>query len=148
MRRLLVIFLVILVSIVCGFSQSTIKYTTANLNLRTNTNTNCKIITVIPKGTKVTIEKDCDCEWILVSYKNHLGYLSSKYLTKEKVEQAYPTSAVRYYTNTYGERVQSPTHYNTIPAGATAICRDGTYSFSRNRRGTCSHHGGVAKWLK
>ncbi|WP_289144502.1 DUF3761 domain-containing protein, partial [uncultured Bacteroides sp.] len=29
-----------------------------------------------------------------------------------------------------------------------ALCRDGTYSFSKSRRGTCSHHGGVAKWLK
>lgn len=32
------------------------------------------------------------------------------------------------------------------PAGATAKCRDGTYSYSANRRGTCSHHGGVAVW--
>ncbi|MCL5958996.1 MAG: DUF3761 domain-containing protein [Chloroflexi bacterium] len=35
----------------------------------------------------------------------------------------------------------------TAPSGATAICKDGTYSFSQNRRGTCSHHGGVAQWL-
>jgi uncharacterized protein DUF3761 len=28
----------------------------------------------------------------------------------------------------------------------TAMCRDGTYSYSANRRGTCSHHGGVAEW--
>jgi hypothetical protein len=34
-----------------------------------------------------------------------------------------------------------------IPSGASARCRDGTYSYSRNRRGTCSHHGGVAQWL-
>ncbi|MCP2336054.1 DUF3761 domain-containing protein [Actinomadura rupiterrae] len=33
------------------------------------------------------------------------------------------------------------------PSGATALCRDGTYSFSAHRRGTCSHHGGVAQWL-
>lgn len=32
------------------------------------------------------------------------------------------------------------------PAGATAQCRDGTYSYSQSRRGTCSHHGGVAVW--
>jgi len=31
--------------------------------------------------------------------------------------------------------------------GATAICNDGTYSYSAHRRGTCSHHGGVAQWL-
>jgi hypothetical protein len=33
------------------------------------------------------------------------------------------------------------------PPGATARCRDGTYSFSKHRSGTCSHHGGVAAWL-
>src|SRR5438105_14972734 len=35
----------------------------------------------------------------------------------------------------------------SAPPGATALCRDGTYSFSAHRSGTCSHHGGVAKWL-
>lgn len=34
------------------------------------------------------------------------------------------------------------------PKGATALCRDGTYSHSKHHRGTCSHHGGVAKWLR
>jgi Protein of unknown function (DUF3761) len=33
------------------------------------------------------------------------------------------------------------------PPGATAQCRDGTYSFSQHHSGTCSHHGGVAVWL-
>jgi hypothetical protein len=33
------------------------------------------------------------------------------------------------------------------PPGATALCRDGTYSFSQTHSGTCSHHGGVAQWL-
>lgn len=32
-------------------------------------------------------------------------------------------------------------------AGASARCADGTYSYSQNRRGTCSHHGGVSEWL-
>jgi hypothetical protein len=30
---------------------------------------------------------------------------------------------------------------------ATAICRDGTCSISASRSGTCSHHGGVARWI-
>jgi Protein of unknown function (DUF3761) len=34
------------------------------------------------------------------------------------------------------------------PVGATAKCRGGTYSYSQHRRGACSHHGGVAVWLK
>ena len=33
------------------------------------------------------------------------------------------------------------------PPGATALCRDGTYSYSKHHSGTCSHHRGVAKWL-
>ena len=33
------------------------------------------------------------------------------------------------------------------PAGATAKCNDGTFSYSLHHSGTCSHHGGVAKWL-
>jgi hypothetical protein len=35
----------------------------------------------------------------------------------------------------------------SVPAGASALCADGTYSFSMNHRGTCSHHGGVTQWL-
>jgi hypothetical protein len=34
-----------------------------------------------------------------------------------------------------------------VPAGATARCRDGDYSFSLHQRGTCSGHDGVAQWL-
>ena len=59
-----------------------------------------------------------------------------------------PRRSIDHYTNSFGESVQSPTHYNKRPKGATAICNDGTYSFSRNRRGTCSGHGGVKTWLR
>jgi len=34
------------------------------------------------------------------------------------------------------------------PANATALCKDGTYSMSQHRGGTCSRHGGVDRWLK
>ena len=33
------------------------------------------------------------------------------------------------------------------PAGATAKCKDGTYSKSKGRSGACSKHGGVSDWL-
>ena len=36
---------------------------------------------------------------------------------------------------------------NTDPTGATAKCKDGTYSKSTHHSGTCSSHGGVAEWL-
>jgi hypothetical protein len=51
------------------------------------------------------------------------------------------------YQNSRGETVRRPENCSGSPEGASAQCRDGSYSFSRSRRGTCSHHGGVAKWL-
>ena len=67
---------------------------------------------------------------------------------RNKGEQApAQTAPPRFYTNKDGQRIQSPTCSETVPPGATAQCRDGTYSFSQHRRGTCSHHGGVARWL-
>jgi hypothetical protein len=52
----------------------------------------------------------------------------------------------RSYVNVDGVRVPSPVFTDKKPTGATARCRDGAYSFSRHRRGTCSYHGGVAEW--
>jgi Protein of unknown function (DUF3761) len=56
------------------------------------------------------------------------------------------------YQNSSGNCVPDPTQPNpsqppTPPPGATAQCRDGDWSFSQHRSGTCSGHGGVAKWL-
>jgi len=40
--------------------------------------------------------------------------------------------------------------YGTLTGskGISAICNDGTASMSVNRSGTCSRHGGVARWTK
>lgn len=51
------------------------------------------------------------------------------------------------YINSAGNTVCRPHESSSSPAGATARCSDGTYSYSQSRRGTCSHHGGVATWL-
>lgn len=51
------------------------------------------------------------------------------------------------YINSRGHCVHRPVRANRAPAGATAKCHDGSYSFSQSRRGTCSWHGGVAVWL-
>lgn len=52
------------------------------------------------------------------------------------------------YTNSKGMTITSPTRSITAPKNATALCKDGTYSFSKTRKGTCSGHRGVKKWLK
>jgi hypothetical protein len=36
---------------------------------------------------------------------------------------------------------------NTDPTGATAKCKDGTYSKAKTHSGACSKHGGVDQWM-
>ena len=44
-------------------------------------------------------------------------------------------------------RPTAPRTTSAVPTGASAQCKDGSYSHSKNRRGTCSHHGGVSAWM-
>ena len=53
-------------------------------------------------------------------------------------------SQTNTYTNVDGNVIESPSDNQS---GATARCKDGTYSHSQHRSGTCSGHGGVAEWL-
>jgi uncharacterized protein DUF3761 len=63
-----------------------------------------------------------------------------------------------YYENSDGQCIHDPSSGPPLggapgllggvpPSGATAICRDGTYSFSTHHSGTCSGHRGVRQWL-
>lgn len=52
-----------------------------------------------------------------------------------------------HYINSKGNCVLRPMPAASAPSGASAKCKDGTYSFSQSRSGTCSKHGGVAQWL-
>lgn len=55
-----------------------------------------------------------------------------------------PSPAPSCYRNIDGDCISRP---GDSPAGANALCRDGTYSFSSHRPGSCARHGGVAEWL-
>jgi len=148
MKKVIFLFIQLVFALTMN-AQSSVKYTTVDLNLRTAPNKSSHVIMVIPQGTPVTIDEDCDCKWIPIRFDGQIGYVSTKYLTKNKISYSGNTERahIKHYTNLRGNRVQSPTRYNSAPAGATALCRDGSYSFSQSRRGTCSHHGGVARWL-
>ena len=55
-----------------------------------------------------------------------------------------PACKAGYYKNVSGHCVHRP---SSSLSGATAKCRDGSYSYSEHASGTCSHHGGVAVWI-
>ena len=140
---------VLLVATVLSISAQT-RYVKTTLNLRYGPGTNYGVQMVIPKGTVVTIDEECDCKWVPVSYRGKVGYLRTSYLSKRRVSttKRVRSNAVYSYakrrSHSYRRKVRS---YNP-GGGATALCNDGTYSYSANHRGTCSHHGGVAEWYR
>jgi uncharacterized protein YgiM (DUF1202 family) len=156
MKKLLLI-LIFNFFVVKLIAQPELKSTSVNLNLRDKPQICNNVICVIPKSTLLSVDfsRQTSGDWIIVNYNGRIGYVYKKYLVSPKIRSAFSSntelsstnSSIKYYTNSKGEKVQSPTFYNEVPSGATAECRDGTFSFSRSRRGTCSHHGGVKRWL-
>jgi hypothetical protein len=56
-----------------------------------------------------------------------------------------PTSAPQPIATPTPTPAPTPTPtQEASPAGATAMCNDGTYSYAAHHQGACSHHGGVA----
>lgn len=137
-------------------AQSSTKYTTSVVRLRAQPSADARALARIPRGAAVRVG-DCERSWCEVTYRGQSGYAAERYLGERRT--AAQTAGSRRasgggegggdgYVNSRGERVRSPAHSPSgPPPGASAQCRDGTYSFSRSRRGTCSHHGGVARWL-
>lgn len=58
-----------------------------------------------------------------------------------------PAAATQAKSATASKSAPTKAAGNTDPTGATAKCKDGTYSKSQHHSGTCSSHGGVAEWL-
>lgn len=147
MKKYIIALVTCLIAIAPAFSQNRI--VRSSVNLRTQSNTKSTVLDVIPQGATVYVVSDLTSGWSQVVYNYQVGYVNSSYLSSgQATTYTYtPSTRVRYYTNSAGRHVQSPTYYPSAPRGATARCVDGTYSFSQNRRGTCSHHGGVAQWL-
>jgi uncharacterized protein YraI len=127
--------------------QDTLAYTTASVRLREKPFPTASALAVLPQGAAVRLYS-CSQGWCSVAVSKLAGYILEELLTAQAPQAA--TSQGRGYINSQGEWVPSPTRTadSQPPAGATAHCRDGTFSFSRTRRGTCSHHGGVAEWLR
>ena len=142
--------LVLALSLLAGASHGLAEgrsYTTTTLKLRDHPSvTEGGLIAVMPRDAPVEVVS-CANEWCLVNFRRFHGYAAAAYLTPSA--SADSSYSGRGYTNSRGIWVPSPTSTrdDQPPPGASAQCRDGTYSFSMSRRGTCSHHGGVARWL-
>ena len=152
MFKKLLVLLVFLAQTALAYSATT----TSNVNLRLEPSQKAKVIQVITRNAKVTVAACGASGWCRVRAAGRLGYMRGSYLKRIEA-RATPVprpslpsvpSTSRGYINSQGNWTPSPVTSNTVPSGATAQCRDGTYSFSASRRGTCSRHGGVASWLR
>jgi uncharacterized protein DUF3761 len=128
-----------------AFTSGSVAFTSTRVWLRAAP-FNGKRIALLTQGAQVRIVR-CAEEACKVTFRSLTGYVGQEFLQNTTVRQ--PVEAGRGYINSQGQWIPSPTHTvdGQPPAGATARCRDGSYSFSQSRRGTCSWHGGVALWL-
>jgi hypothetical protein len=137
-----------------GGIDTVVAYTQARLHLRAAPGTTSPAVVLLPRGARVSVDW-CLRKWCAVGYGTQVGYAAERYLAAAPpvVRVLDRPSVVQEggpgYRNVRGEWVPSPRRSvdGRPPTGASARCRDGTYSFSRSRRGTCSWHGGVARWL-
>jgi hypothetical protein len=119
--------------------------------LRESPSVESRAFATIPPKTFVNATS-CVDGWCAVEYQNFTGHVVQVFLRFPpplEASQKPIASVGRGYTNSRGEHVASPVHTldGQPAAGASAKCRDGSFSFSRSRSGTCSHHGGVGQWL-
>ena len=125
-------------------TQDTLAYTTASVRLRAKPHPTARSLALLRQGSPVRLY-ECAEGWCSVTVSQLAGYVLQEYLSTAPQ----PIAQGPGYVNSQGRWVPSPTRTpdGQAPAGASAKCRDGTFSFSQSRRGTCSHHGGVAEWL-
>lgn len=110
-------------------------------NLRDADSAGATVLEVIPQDASVEVIKQQGA-WFLVKTETAQGWMHGNTLKLQSfdVNPNLPLTARR-------PPQPQPTPEPALDnAGATARCRDGSLSYSAHRRGTCSHHGGVAVW--
>ncbi|HET6836644.1 MAG TPA: DUF3761 domain-containing protein [Gemmatimonadales bacterium] len=128
--------------------SGSVAFTTASVWLQTSATftSSTRLVALLPRGAQVRIV-GCQKQTCRVEFRRYKGYILRELLRTAPVEN--PVDPGRGYINSRGQWIPSPaqTIDGQAPDGATARGRDGSYSFSQSRRGTCSWHGGVEDWL-
>lgn len=94
------------------------------------------LVTILAPGERVLATEPVSRRWgaVFEPDSDRIGYA---YESDENFEPAF-TGKTQPRTND---------NEDMMPAGTTAICKDGWISHSKHRAGTCSSHGGVRTWV-
>ena len=95
-------------------------------------------------GARIPARRTTLTGWLLAAGVGFAAVLAPAATTTATAAPAFISCPAGDYENVDHACVPRP---GSDPDGATAQCGDGTYSYSRHRSGTCSHHGGVERWL-
>jgi len=104
-------------------TPSTIRYTTDNANLRGGASTSSRVITVVPRGSAVTVTGPVDSTFYPVSWNTQSGWISETLLSATP-----PTAGTTTATAT-----RTATRTATPSATATATAAPGSTSFTTAR---------------
>jgi hypothetical protein len=117
----------------------TLLYAQRELNVRSGPGTDYPVVRTLSRGDAVQVGEADDRGWARVgaTHSNEYVYRPTRALSSTSPPLAEP-KPTRKRPHEADAGVSS--------TGATAMCRDGSLSYSAHRRGTCSHHGGVAVW--
>ncbi len=108
-------------------------------NLREKDDSSSAVLEVVPQDASVEVIKQQGA-WFLVKTETNQGWMHGNTLKLQNYDKK--LSAVPAPP----PRVAPKSTIETNDIDATAKCRDDSLSYSASRRGTCSHHGGVAVW--
>ena len=114
-------------------------YAQSELNVRSGPGTDYPVVRTLSPGDAVEVGEANDRGRARVggAYSNEYVYRPARALRSDPPSTAEPKPT---------RKRPSAEEAEVSHAGATARCGDGSLSYSAHRRGTCSHHGGVAVW--
>lgn len=140
--------------------------TASQLNVREGPGTQYRVVGGVPRDECIKADaRDGSGGWLRIKSANWWnapsgGWVSADYLAVSGSSSSLPVrsgGSPIIYQPTPTNLVILPTPDYVLESeptsaggggGPTALCWDGTYSYSQHRRGTCSWHGGVREWLR
>lgn len=142
------IFIAIIASVLIGAAASFHSNNSTQLSIHSNEGIKVGTVTLIPTDTLTSFPTVTFIPSPTVKFLPRATIMPQTY-TITPVQKILPSDTSNGLSNSSDNEVHTPAYStnDSIPAGATAKCSDGTYSFSQNSRGTCSHHKGVIQWL-
>lgn len=123
------------------------RVTLSRVRLHAAPSAGSRVVATVPAGVQLSVDS-CSGSWCLTSWNGANAWVAKRSLSASQNLRTAPDHTGKGYINSDGQRIPSPRQSPSgPPPGASAQCNDGSYSFSTHRSGTCSHHGGVRRWL-